>query len=82
MGANYDPSQLEALVPGLSEREVVSRLGQPNARSFTSTGEQVLVWSFSKGNALGGAKARMATLLFDREHRFVRVLSVAESKSR
>lgn len=66
----------------MTETQVINRLGKPNARSFLESGERVLVWSYSRGTAVGTGNARTAALLFDQQNRFVRVLSVSESQVR
>lgn len=82
IGTNYDPAQLSNLTPGMSEAQVIDRLGKPNARSFREDGTQIDVWSYSQGTAVGTGHARMAALLFDQKKRFVRVLSESESRLR
>lgn len=81
-GTNFDPRQVSALSAGLTESQVIERLGKPNARSFMQDGSHVLVWSYARGTAFGAGNARNAALLFDPQKRFVRVLSVAESRVR
>jgi hypothetical protein len=79
VGTNFDPSQLSALTAGMTEAQVIDRLGKPNARSFGQDGTQIDLWSYSKGTALGTGHARMAALLFDQRKRFVRIVSTSES---
>lgn len=82
MGTNFDPAAVAQLQPGMSKAEVIARLGEPNSRSVAANGEEVLLWLHSRGTALGTARARSATLLFDANGRYVRMINVTETQMR
>ena len=82
VGTNYNTAAVGQLQPGLSKEEVIARLGPPNSRSTTPTGEEVMVWLHSTGTALGTGRARSVTLLFDASGHFVRVLNTTETQIR
>jgi hypothetical protein len=81
MGTNYDPTVVSSIQPGATEAEVIARLGPPTSRTAVADGTTQLMWMHSRGDALGRASARIATLEF-RDGRFVRVVVTNETNIR
>jgi ABC-type uncharacterized transport system auxiliary subunit len=79
MGTNYNPEAVATLQPGMSQAAVVGLLGKPNATAQNADGTRVLVWTHSKGSALG-AKARSVSLLFDAQGNYVRMISSTQTE--
>jgi hypothetical protein len=63
VGTNYSEAAAAQLRPGMSEAEVIQRLGKPNSVVTLSDGRQQLGWTHSEGSMFG-AKARSLTLPF------------------
>ncbi|MDM7956026.1 outer membrane protein assembly factor BamE [Blastomonas sp.] len=82
MGTNFDPAAVGMVQAGMTESEVVGLLGKPNSRSRTADGKEVWVWLYSRGTALGSARSRLASILFDQHHRVIRVQNMTETELR
>lgn len=80
IGTNYDPATLAQLTPGMTEAEVVSRMGAPNSRTIMQDGSTSLMWLHSSANAFGSGSGKSAVILIDKDGRFVRVLTTTETK--
>ena len=80
MGTNYDPAVAHSLPIGLSEAEVIHRLGQPNNVTILTDGSRQLLWLHSAGNALGQAKARSVILRFDQQRRYTGIVSSTQTQ--
>ena len=72
MGTNYSEAAVTELRPGMSQSEVVRRLGKPNTVVSMSDGRQQLGWVYSQGSMFG-AKARSLTLPFGPDGRLLQV---------
>ena len=57
MGANYDPSAVSHLQPGMTRAEVVALMGQPNAANFMSDEQEVDVGMFNRASGLTSVAA-------------------------
>lgn len=79
-GTNYNPDAVASLTPGMPQAAVVDVLGKPNATAHQGDGSSVLVWTHSKATALGSAKARSVSLLFDAQGNYVRMISSAQTQ--
>lgn len=80
MGTNYDPAVAQSLPIGMSEAEVVSRLGQPNNVTVLPDGTRNLMWLHSAGNALGQGRARSIILRFDQQGRYAGMVSSTQTR--
>ena len=80
MGTNYDPAIAQSLPIGISEGEVIQRLGQPNNITVLADGSRQLLWLHSTGNALGQAKARSVILRFDQQRRYTGMVSSTQTR--
>ena len=80
IGTNFDPATLTQLTPGMTEAEVVSRMGAPNSRTTMQDGSTSLMWLHSSANAFGSGAANSAAVLIDQDGKFVRVITTTETK--
>lgn len=80
MGTNYDPAVAQSLPIGMSEAEVIQRLGQPNNITVTADGTRQLLWMYSTGTALGTGKARSVILKFDSNGRYTGMVSSTQTR--
>lgn len=80
IGTNYNPAVLAQLTPGMTEAEVISRMGPPNSRTELYGGSTQLMWLHSSATAFGTGGARSASVLIDRDGKFVSVISTTETK--
>ncbi len=81
MGANYDPTAVANLQPGMTRAEVEKVLGKPTTVATVTDGSSQVSWVHSEGSMLG-AKARMVVLQFNAQGRFVRMITSSESNIR
>lgn len=79
MGTNFDMAAVNTLQAGMTEAEVVARLGQPNNRVMRPDGQQMLSWVHSQANFLGSAKAKSVSLLFGPDGRLVRPVATTQT---
>ena len=80
MGTNYDPAVAQSLPVGVSEAEVIQRLGQPNNVTILQDGSRQLLWLHSRGTAFGTAKARSVILRFDPQGRYTGMVSSTQTQ--
>lgn len=80
VGTNYDPAVAMSLPIGMSEAEVIQRLGQPNNITVLADGTRNLLWLHSTGNALGQARAKSVILHFDAQGRYTGVVSSTQTR--
>ncbi|MDP3403106.1 MAG: hypothetical protein Q8S03_00370 [Brevundimonas sp.] len=80
MGTNYDPVAVSQIAPGTPMAEVIARLGEPNSRTTLPDGGTHLMWLHSTGTAWGTADSRAAVLSFDRQGRFVQVVTTNQTR--
>lgn len=80
IGTNYNPAVLAQLTPGMTEAEVIARMGTPNSRTVLYDGTTSLMWLHSSATAFGTGGAKSAAILLDRDGRFVRVITTTETK--
>lgn len=82
MGTNYSESAVQSLKPGMTQREVIALMGEPNSRVRLDDGREQLGWTHSTANAFGSAKARAIYLGFDANGRYNGKSSSSQMKSR
>jgi hypothetical protein len=82
MGTNYDPAVAQSLPVGISQSEVVQRLGEPNNITVLPDGTRNLMWLHSTGTAWGTAKARSVILRFDQQGRYTGMVSASQTQMR
>jgi hypothetical protein len=80
VGTNYDPTVAMSLPVGMSEAEVIQRMGQPNNVTVLADGTRNLLWQHSTGNALGQGRARSVILHFDEQGRYTGVVSSTQTQ--
>ncbi len=80
VGTNYDPNVAMSLPVGMSEAEVIQRMGQPNNVTVLADGTRNLLWLHSTGNALGQGRARSVILHFDQQGRYTGVVSSTQTQ--
>jgi hypothetical protein len=80
VGTNYDPTVAMSLPVGMSEAEVIQRMGQPNNVTVLADGTRNLLWLHSTGNALGQGRARSVILHFDEQGRYTGVVSSTQTQ--
>lgn len=80
MGTNYDPAAVAQIAPGTPMAEVIARLGEPNSRTTLPDGGSHLMWLHSTGTAWGTAESRAAVLSFDRQGKFVQVVTTNQTR--
>ncbi|BDQ07244.1 hypothetical protein ITQ18_003341 [Salmonella enterica subsp. enterica serovar Tennessee] len=63
MGKNFDETKLASISKGeTTKQQVVSLFGEPTTSTYDSDGNQILLWSYSEGNALGGANSKILSV--------------------
>ncbi len=80
IGTNYNSAVLAQLMPGMTEAEVIARMGPPNGRTELYGGSTQLMWLHSTANVFGSGGAKSAAVLIDRNGKFVSVISTTEMK--
>ena len=71
MGTNYDP---------VAVSQVIALLGEPNSRTTLPDGATHLMWLHSTGTAWGTAESRAAVLSFDRQGKFIQVVTTNQTR--
>jgi hypothetical protein len=79
-GTNYDPAAVSTLTLGMTEAQVIQRLGQPNNVTVLADGTRNLLWMHSTGNALGQGRARAVILRFDQQGRYTGMVSSTQTR--
>lgn len=80
IGTDYNSAILAQLKPGMTEAEVIARMGPPNGRTELYGGYTQLMWLHSSANVFGSGGAKSAAVLIDRNGKFVSVISTTETK--
>ena len=80
VGTNYDPAVAHSLSIGMTEAEVIQRLGQPNNVTILADGSRNLLWMHSTGNALGQGRAKAIILRFDQQGRYAGMVSSTQTR--
>lgn len=75
-GSNFNENLVQELRPGMTEQEVTQALGgKPGMREYKMDGSYIAAWQFVRTNALTlKSEGKDASLLFDKNNRFVRVV--------
>lgn len=77
-GTKFAMADIERMQPGVTtEQEAVQKIGKPTNTRFNPDGSKVLVWVWAHA-VPGKATSRGASTLFDKEGRFVRIVSKSE----
>ncbi len=77
---NSNSAVLAQLQPGMTEAEVIARMGPPNGRTELYGGSAQLMWLRSKANVFGSGGAKSAAVSIDRDGKFASVFSTSETK--
>ena len=80
VGTNYDPAVAMSLPIGMSEAEVIQRLGEPNNITVLADGTRNLLWMHSTGNALGQGRAKAVILHFDTQGHYTGMVSSTQTR--
>jgi hypothetical protein len=80
VGTNYDPAVAMSLPVGISQADVIQRLGQPNNVTVLADGTRNLLWMHSTGNALGQGRAKAVILHFDAQGRYTGMVSSTQTR--
>jgi hypothetical protein len=80
-GTDYDPAAVATLMQGMTEAEVIQRLGKPNNVTTMVDGRKVMVWAHSEVNGLSGrSSTRAVSILFGADGRMSRQVSETNSQ--
>jgi outer membrane protein assembly factor BamE (lipoprotein component of BamABCDE complex) len=75
-GANFRDDRLGQLQPGMTEQEVIGVLGaQPVSRTYTGDGSYIAMWQYIHVVYVSATDNKLVSLLFNKEHKFVRVVN-------
>lgn len=72
VGRDFDMQAAGSLEPGLTEAELLSRLGEPTVRAVLPDGRQRLTWVHSKASMFGAAKAKSVSVVLGPDGRLMR----------
>ena len=82
-GTDYDPAVVATLQPGMTQAEVIQRLGQPNNVTTLVGGRKVMVWVHSEVNGLTGrSSARSVSIVFGADGRMTEQVSESNTSIR
>ena len=82
VGTDYSDATIASLQPGMSQQDVVARLGRPNVKTSLADGTEQWIWTFAKASAFGAARSKAIMLQFGPDKRFLRVMSETETQVR
>jgi hypothetical protein len=67
-GRDFSMAEVDALQPGVSTfQDATSKLGKPRLMRKNTDGSYTAGWSYAEKAMLSDAKAKVVTVLFDRE---------------
>ncbi len=74
-GTKFEMSDVDAMRPGITtEQEATSMLGKPTTTTYGPDGSKTLGWVWVQAT-MGKSTTRSAGLLFDKNGKFVRIIS-------
>jgi hypothetical protein len=78
-GNDFSLSTVQSLKKGMTEAQVIKKLGQPGTRTRLGDGSEELTWDYEHVSALGASHGRLAVLKFGRNGKYVGVVSTSQS---
>lgn len=77
-GTKFEMADIERMQPGVTtEQEAVQKIGKPTNTRFNPDGSKALIWAWAQ-TVPGKTTSRGVSVLFDKEGRFVRIISKTE----
>ena len=75
-GANFKEDRLGQLQPGMTEQDVIGVLGAPPvSRIYTADGSYIAMWQYVHVVYVSTTDNKLVSLLFNKDHKFVRVVT-------
>jgi hypothetical protein len=82
-GANFKEDRLGQLRPGMTEQEVIGALGaQPVSRAYQADGSYMAIWQYIRVVYVSTTDNKLVSLLFDKNHKFVRMVNTVNVNPR
>jgi hypothetical protein len=76
-GHRFDANSVEQLKPGVStEQDAIAQLGPPAATRINADGTRLLQWQYVYGTGSGAGGNAHAAILFEPDHKMIRVVEV------
>lgn len=75
-GKNFNEANVSKLHPGMTEQEVIQVLeGNPSYHEYHADGTYTASWIYTRANVLASsAESKLIYILFDKDHRFIRII--------